>query len=109
MLTIRNEQLDAFRREEWRSFLRSIAAEARKILASQGHPRAGQSLEAAVTDAVKLAQHYGFRVRPDLARFARFVVVTGPGWDTPAARAVLADETLMAEARLDRLEAGTRG
>lgn len=109
MLTIRNEQLDAFRREEWRAFLRSIAAEARKLLASQGHPRAGQSLEAAVADAVELAQQHGFRARPDLARFARFVVITGPGWETPAARAALSDEALTAEARLDRLEASARG
>ena len=109
MLTLRNEQLDAFRRDEWRPFLRSIAAVARKTLASQGDPRAGQSFETAVADAVELAQKHGFRARPDLARFARFVVITGPGWDTPAARAILADETLTAEARLDRLEAVAKG
>lgn len=106
MLVIRDAQFDAIRRGEWRSFLRTIAAEARAILVAQGHPRAAEPLESAVEDAVKLAQRYGFRARPHLSRFAGFVVVHGPGWETPAVRAALSDDALTAEAKLDCIEAG---
>lgn len=109
MLVIRKEQFDAFRRDEWQQFLGSIAAEARAILASRGDPRAKEPLDEAVKKAVEMAQRYRFRARPHLVRFARLVVVTGPGWQTPAAQAALGDRTATAEARLARLEASVGG
>jgi hypothetical protein len=103
MLVIRTEQFDAFRRAEWETFLETIEDEVREILASRADPRATAPLGGAVSDAVKLGQYHGFHARPLLQSFARIVVVAGPGWETAAARAVLNETGLTAEARLDLL------
>lgn len=103
MLVIRKEQLDAFRDADWRSFLREIEAGARAVLAARGDARAELPLAERVQEAVALAKRHGFRGRPHLARFARFVVIAGEGWATPAALAALADSA-DDDARLARLE-----
>ena len=109
MMVIRTEQLQAFRRAEWQTFLRNIAAEARAVLASRGDPRANAPLEEAVADAVRLGQYHGFRARPALMSFARLVVVNGPGWETPAVRTAFNDDTMTVEAKLDILATAVNG
>jgi hypothetical protein len=104
-LVIRDEQMDAFRRAEWQAFLQRIEADARAALAARGDPRASEPLGNAVEQALRLAQRHGFCVRPHLARFARFVLVAGAGWQSPTVREVLGDATLTEEAKLARLEA----
>jgi len=109
MLVIRNAQLDAFREEGWRAFLREIEAGARAALEARRDPRAAEPLGAAVEEAITLAKRYGFRARPHLARFARFVVVAGPEWESPAARAALSDEAADEDTRLVCLETSAGG
>ena len=107
MIVIRQAQLDSFTRAEWQRFLDSIAAEVRAILALSNDPRVVEPLDRVVHDAVKLAQDYGLRTRPELLRFARAVVVAGSGWQPPA-ESLLSDEDLPPEDLLAFVEANAR-
>jgi hypothetical protein len=100
VLVIRPEQMEAFRQEEWRAFLREVEAEVRQALAARNDPRAAKPLAAAVEEAVALAQELGLLQRPHFARFARIAIVHEPA---PAALAVL-DGDGAEDVLLDRLE-----
>ncbi len=107
MLIIRDEQLDAFRDAAWTAFVQGIEAEIRTELVARSDPSANQPLGLAVAEAIELAQRHGFRTRPHLARFARFVMLAGPGWEN-AGRAALDDDMVDDDTRLARLVANAK-
>lgn len=101
VLVIRPEQIDAFRQEEWKSFLRQIRRDVQTELARRGDPRATGPFADAVDETIGLARAHGFVQRPHLARFVRLVLVHQPD---VATLNILDDESIGDDARLAHLE-----
>ncbi len=111
MLIIRPAQMQALRKIGWRNFVSEFAICARREI-----PRCAamsrEQLMQTIGAAVKLSQRHGFRGRPHMLRFMMVALRAGLELDgspaRPWASAILNDEQLNRDARLDRLEAAVR-
>ena len=108
MLTVRPEQMEAFRRAAATRFAARMVAHLGATLPDEVRGLREQTVESLVSLGIEAAQGYGIRTADGVKRFLEATVRLGSGFDTDPARpelgAALRDPEIDGNAKLDRLE-----
>ncbi len=88
---IRNEQIEAFAREQEERFVRELAQYAGNEFAEETSALADGDLDTLVRQAISRARGYGIKERGDIYRFLNFMLIYGLEFDDdlPWAREIL--------------------
>ena len=103
MLTIRPEQMDAFRRYMTERFERRVLEHIRRTFPTEFEKLGEEAALELIRTGIERAANYGLDTEYDAARFVVLMVARCPDFDSesPWVRELLTDESLLPRERLD--------